>query len=330
MKIKIADIKKLLQDTLIKKGLSRREAKIIAVEYLEGELQGKLSHGLAAFPSIVKKISAEWKPVKILKKTHSLVYVDANFNFGAAVGKDLADRTIKMASKEGVGLALIKDMTTWLRPGTIARYIAEKNYLAIVVNNGGKPMTAPPGGFEPMIGTNPIGIGIPTASGPIVADLATSMRAWGELRIAKAKGKKLLPNSFYDKLGNITLDPDKACSALPFGGYKGFALAFLIEILTGSLVNMPMGKSKLKKDYRTLPRGGFILTINPKVISNLTKFKKANNQLANDIKKSKKIKGVKVIMLPGERANKIRKKNLKFGYLEIKKELWKKLNNIDI
>jgi L-2-hydroxycarboxylate dehydrogenase (NAD+) len=322
MKVKITEIRKALEGALIRHGTPKEEAKIIADEYLEGELQGKTSHGLMAFPSLIKKLTGKRKKIKIFKKTNALVFLDANENIGAFVGEKAADLAIKMARKEGLALILIKNMTTWLRPGTIAKKIADRDYIALVVNNGGKPMIAPPGGYEPVIGTNPIGIGIPTAKEPFLADMATSVRAWGEVRKAEKTGKDLPKNSYYDNQGRFAVKAQDAYSALPSGGYKGFALGFLIEILTGSLVGQLMGPQQMKGDYRILTRGGFILVIDPRKITRLGEFKKANTNLVKEVKKSKKLKGVKEILIPGERAMKTRKENIKRGSLEVDDKLW--------
>jgi len=155
MKIRIKEIRNTLEKALTLRGISKEEAKIVADEYLEGELRGKKSHGLMAFPSLVKKVGPKTRKYKILRKTNSLVVIDANENIGTFVAKKAADLAINMAKKEGVGVAVIKNMVTWLRPATVAQYIADKDYVSFVVNNGGKPMTAPPGGYEPVIGTNP-------------------------------------------------------------------------------------------------------------------------------------------------------------------------------
>ena len=326
MKLKISQIRKTLEKTLKDKGIPPAEAKVIAAEYLEGELQGKPSHGLMAFPSLAEKLGGKPKKVKILKQTHAYVLFDANGNVGASVGKQAADTAIKMARREGVGLALIKNMTTWLRPGTIAQQIAGKGFVGIVANNGGKPMTAPPGGFDPVIGTNPIGIGIPTSKEPILVDMATSTKAWGEVRKAERFGKNLPPNIYFDKQGNFAVKPKDAHSALPAGSYKGFALGLLIEILTGSLLGRLMGAHQMKGDYRTMGRGGFVLVISPGKSTSLDKFKKANTRLVKEIKSSRKTKGIKEILVPGEKAMKTRAKNLKKGYLEIEKKLWEKLS----
>lgn len=325
MKVRIAEIKKTLETALIKHGAPKEEARVIADEYLEGELQGKLSHGLMAFPSAIKKISRKTGKIKILKKTNALIFMDANYNFGAVVGKKAVAQAVKIAKKEGVVLVTIKNLTTWLRPGTIAQWIAEKGFIGFVVNNGGKPMVAPPGGYEPVIATNPIGIGIPTSKDPIVVDMATSKRAWGEVRLSEKFNHDLPKETFFDKKGKFARKPEDAYSALSAGNYKGFALGLFVEILTGSLMDMLMGSHKLKGDYRTLPRGAFILVIDPNKTTKLKRFKEANTRLIREIKRSKKLKGAKEILMPGERAMRARKKNIKNGYLEVDEELWREI-----
>lgn len=325
MKVKIAEARRLLEEILTKKGLSLADAQIVADEYLSGELQKKTSHGLMAFPSLVEKLGKRKPKPSVLKKTNSMVLIDARENEGAVVGREGADMAIEMAKKEGIGVAFIKNMVTWLRPGTLSKYVADKGYIGIVINNGGKPMVAPPGGYEPVIGTNPIGIGVPTSDDPIVADMATSIRAWGEVRKATAAGTNLPKDSYYDKKGNFAVKPEDAYSALPAGGYKGFALGLLIEVLTGSFLGREMGSQQMTNDYRTMTRGGMILVLNPNISTSLSNFKKQNSELVRNIKNTQKLKGVDEIMMPGEKSDKQKKENLKKGILEINDELWSSL-----
>ena len=56
MKVKIKEITKLMENVLVKNGLSKKEAGLIVEDYILGELEGKKSHGLMAFPSFVEKI----------------------------------------------------------------------------------------------------------------------------------------------------------------------------------------------------------------------------------------------------------------------------------
>lgn len=324
VKLKISVIRRALETTLTKRGLSKRQAKTLANEYLEGELQGKPSHGLIALSGLLNKPFQKPLPIKIIKQTKALVYLEAHQNHGILVAEKAVPLVIKMTQKQGVGLVLVRNMKSWLRPGLLAQKIAHKNLIAIVFNNGGPPHTAPPGGFDPLLATNPVGIGIPTQKEPILVDMATSKRAWGEVRLAKANITKLPKDSYYDQKGKITHVPEKAYSALPMGGYKGFSLSLLIEILTGSLVDMTMGVDKHKKDYQAT-RGAFILAVNPQESTSLSNFKQANSKLIKEIKSSKKHKGIKEIFIPGEKALKTKQQNLNKGYLTIDEKLWQQI-----
>ena len=330
IKVKISQIRSTLEKILLKHGLIEKDAKIVADEYLEGELEGKFSHGLLAFLALLERLSVtKFSQPKILQKTLSFIYVDAQKNLGGIVGRQVVDAAIKMAEKQGVALILIRDMLTWLRPGNIAKYIADKNMVGVVFNNGGVPMVAPPGGYDPIIGTNPIGIGIPTSKESILVDMATSKRAWGIVREAKTQSKNLPSESFYNSKGEFTVKPEEAHAVVAAGDYKGFALGLMIEILTGSLVDMPMGLHKLDKgDYRTLPRGAMILIIDPQKTTSLADFKLSNSSLIKQIKASRKLKGVKEILVPGERSAKNKQTNLKQGYLEINDHLWQQITSL--
>jgi LDH2 family malate/lactate/ureidoglycolate dehydrogenase len=321
MKIKIEEARKLCEDVLIKYGFPKNEIKTIVDEYIESELQGKLSHGLIAFPSLVDRTIIPKEKWAIEKEAHTAVFIDGKNNFGKIVGREAVEIICKKAKKEGIGLAAINNILPFLRPGTIARMIAEKDMIGIVVNNGGREMTAPEGGIDPVIATNSIGVGIPAKKEPIVFDMATSKRAMGEVRVAKILGHFLPEQTFLNKDGNYTTNPDEVYSVVPMGNYKGYALGLLIEILTGSLVNMPMGIRNKKGDYRASQRGAIFIAIDPSFFTNLDEFKKRNSELINQIKSSRKSSGINEILIPGEKSRRKRTENLQRGYLEVNEKV---------
>jgi LDH2 family malate/lactate/ureidoglycolate dehydrogenase len=236
---------------------------------------------------------------------------------------------VKKAKRNGIAMVGVNNIVAFLRPGSQAEKIARKNLIGLVFINGGKAMVAPHGGIDPVTGTNPIGIGIPTNGQPIVADMATSARAWGEVRLAKLFNHLLPADNFLDKQGRITLDSKKAYSALPVGGYKGFTFSLLFEVLTGSLVNSNMKNERVNKkllyDYRKSYRGALFIAIDPSKFTSLKKFKEENGKLVKAVKKSRKRKGFKEILVAGERARRNKERALARGYFEIKDDLYNKL-----
>ena len=91
MKVNIKKLKKLMTDILVQRGIAKADAAIIVDEHIEGELQGKESHGLMAFPSLVKKLPLKKSVAINIKKTGSYLFVDAKNSFGAVVGRRSAD-----------------------------------------------------------------------------------------------------------------------------------------------------------------------------------------------------------------------------------------------
>lgn len=118
---------------------------------------------------------------------------------------------------------------------------------------------------------------------------------------------------------------------MPFGDYKGFSLALLIEVLCGSLVGMPM---MLKGDPsnnafggRTPKRGGMIIVIDPSQTTNLGEFKKANSEFMGNIKDTRSRKG-ETIRIPGEQAGMERNAKLKDDEIELPDELWEEIKEL--
>ena len=84
MKIKIEEARKLCEDALIKYGFPKNEIKTIVDEYIDSELQGKLSHGLIAFPSLVDRTIIPKEKWAIEKEAHTAVFIDGKNNFTAS------------------------------------------------------------------------------------------------------------------------------------------------------------------------------------------------------------------------------------------------------
>jgi L-2-hydroxycarboxylate dehydrogenase (NAD+) len=328
MKVKVSDVREKMKNVLAAKGYDEDDIPFLVDMYLGGELRGHTSHGLASFPAFAKMTPLPASEPRVIKETGVFFYIDAQSNHGAIVGKRAADEAIARAKKEVIGCAMVKNMESWLRPGGIAEYIADQGFVALVSNSGGEAAVAPPGGYDPVTGTNPIAYGIPTTSGPLVVDMATSKRAKGQIRLANKYGTSLPPDSFYDAQGNITIDPSEAYSLLSFGEYKGFALAMFLEILCGSLVGMPMmiqaDPSNNAFGGKTPERGGFILVIDPEQTVGLEKFKQTNEQFITNIKTSRTLQNEE-IRIPGEKASNEFSNKQDRDQLEIPDELWSEI-----
>jgi L-2-hydroxycarboxylate dehydrogenase (NAD+) len=327
MKVSISDLTRIMTAALKSAGYAADDIPFIIDMYLGGELRGHTSHGLASFPGFLAKVANPAARPEVVLETSAFFMIDAKSGPGVLIGKRAADEAMSRAEKGVIGFSMIKNMDSWLRPGAIAGYVADHGYLAIVVNSGGGAAIAPPGGFDPVAGTNPIAYAIPTAEGPLVVDMATSKRAWGQVRLANKYGTYLPSDTYYDNEGNVTLDPKRAHSVMSFGDYKGFSLALLFEIMCGSLVGMPMMVTSTggNKFGQIMPgRGAFIFVIDPEQTTGLDVFQQANSDYLDKIKATRSQAGQE-IRIPGVAAAERHAANMAAGFIDIPEELWQEI-----
>jgi len=319
MKVTIDEIRELCMNVFRKHGLSDEQGETIFNEYLDGELRGRKCHGFSAFKKFgVKVLKASVEEPKVEKDEPSYTLINGMGNLGQLVCKGAMETTINKARKNGIAITGIHNMHSYLMPGTYARMAANHDMIAFIFNYGGRPRIAPYGSIDPVFGTNPIAIGIPNNGYPIVVDMATSERALGLVRLAQKLDQKLDSKWALDKDGNATDDPGKAMdgAVLPFGGYKGSALALVVEILTRPLLNI---KGRENDDK---PGRGFIfIVIDPSIFSDIKAFKSNVKEVVNKMKSGRKAKGVDEIFFPGEKDERTKQENLERGYLEIDKRI---------
>lgn len=184
--------------------------------------------------------------------------------------------------------------------------LAKRGLFAFGAYNGGPAGVVPANGTRGALGTNPITYGFPTNEGTTVVDMATAEAPFFEISDAKENGTPLRPNVAVDANGNPTTDASAALddmdvsNILPIGGsYRGFAINYLIEIMTGSLINAKMSNTQ-DPSYIDEDHGGFILAINLESFGSLEQFKSSTSQF-NTYVRSQKSKDGSPIVIPGDR-----------------------------
>jgi delta1-piperideine-2-carboxylate reductase len=94
----------------------------------------------------------------------------------------------------------------------------------------------------------------------------------GEVMLAAREGHSVPPGTGLDANGNETTDPAKIVDGvlLPFGGYKGSAIAMMVELLAAGAIGERFSFEAAEADNNDggPPRGGqFILAISPEIIA---------------------------------------------------------------
>jgi ureidoglycolate dehydrogenase (NAD+) len=146
-----------------------------------------------------------------------------------------------------------------------------------------------------------------------VFDAATAEYAYGTIAIAKEQNEKLPTNTYLTKQGQYTTDPNEAIALIPFGGYKGYAINLLLDIMTGALVRGQSGL--LQSDEAGL--GAFMILIDPSALGSLDDFKKQTDKLVSDIAKVPPAQGFTEVRVPGYKSQQARRQRLAAGEIEV-------------
>ncbi|MFC5050277.1 Ldh family oxidoreductase [Rubritalea spongiae] len=159
---------------------------------------------------------------------------DGNKKLGQLVAKEAFNRAIELADKHGIGMVSVDNAWHYLWGSGYAIDAANRGYIAYTNCTSTLAEVVPFGGKFPTLGTNPHTWAFPTTNElgfPICIDWATSTVAMGRVQQLKREGGTLPPESAVDADGNVTTDPAKAVSLLPFGRHKGYGLSLVNELV---------------------------------------------------------------------------------------------------
>jgi len=303
MKISVDNERKLIEELLLAYDVKEIEASIVADVITDGDLKGFSTHGIGRFPQYIKSIKAGTilteGDYEIEKETEATALINGNHKFGHYVTVKAMDLAVEKASKTGIGIVGIHDSNHYGIAGYYSDLASVQDMIGIVISNT-EPAMAPFGGKKALLGINPITISIPTDDihSYICVDMATSITARGKLLEAKRKQEQIPEGLALDKDGKPTTDPEEGLegSILPFGGFKGYALAFMFELLAGPLVGAAVGD---KVQGTATPdemctKGDLLIVIDPEHFAGSMKFKFYVDQFVREIREENGV-------IPGDR-----------------------------
>ena len=326
--LSLDEIYDLAKKTLLFNGCDEENANILADTIMRAERDGSHSHGLFRLPAYVaalksKKVNGKARP-KIKKISSSIIKVLGNNAFAPMVLKVGLPELIKLAKETGVAVLAITNSHHMAALWPETESVAESGLVAFACTSY-MPLVAPAGAKKALFGTNPISFAWPRpGKTPVVYDMATAAKAMGEVMVAARDGHKVPLGTGLNKEGKETTDPKEIAKGgvlLPFGGYKGSAIAMMVELLAGALVGETFSYETAAKDNNDggPPSGGeFILAISPEKIA-------GNNWTKHSDEFFNKMQSMEGVRLPGERRHKNR---LDKGPRKIDKELIEKIKNL--
>jgi LDH2 family malate/lactate/ureidoglycolate dehydrogenase len=199
----------------------------------------------------------------------------------------------------------------------------------ITADSGRSPKAvAPFGGREARLGTNPISIAVPSdLDGPLYLDMATSAAAAGKIAVAVARNEPVPDGWVIGKDGKPTNDPRqlRQGGALlpmggPDGGYKGYGLAVMVEILCGLLTGLGFGVEPTGRHND----GCFMACFKVDAFRPLAEFKKEVGEFIRYLKETPPAEGSSGVLYPGEIEHMKEQDRRKNG-IEVEDATWTRL-----
>jgi ureidoglycolate dehydrogenase (NAD+) len=287
-------------------GLETRAATTVAEALVDTSLRGVDSHGVARLPVYVGRLRAgalnrRPRPA-VAQRSGALAVVDGDRGPGQVAGVFATDLSVELAREHGVGAVVVRRSGHYGAAAVYTRRAAAAGMVSLSTTNS-EPLVIPFGGTEPALGTNPISLAAPTTGGVFDLDLATSQVAINRIFNARDEGRPIPEGWGVDEHGRPTTDPAAVRAGVPLGGYKGYALALLVEILSGVFAGAGVrhGIGELYGSA-TEPQdvGHFFLALDPERTVGRARFATLLEALLADLRASPPAPGHDEVLAPGD------------------------------
>jgi uncharacterized oxidoreductase len=304
-------LERMAADVFERTGASADGARTVAEHLVAANLAGHDSHGVLRIAQYVELIDAgKLNPrgqMRVVERFAGGAVVEGDQGFGQVIAGGAMRLAIEIARTGGIGAVTVRNCCHTGRIGTYTEMAAAANMVGIAMTNagGGGQLVTPFGGTARRLSTNPISIAAPSAAGhPIVLDMATSVAPEGKVRAAYQAGKSAPEGWMIDAQGRPTTNPadfysDPPAALVPLGGawgYKGYCLAFMVDILAGALSGAGCCRPKM-----IYPGDGMLaIAIDVAHFGPADDFGRRVAELVEYVKDCPRAPGVEAIRVPGE------------------------------
>ncbi|TRW46641.1 Ldh family oxidoreductase [Georgenia yuyongxinii] len=289
-------------------GFSADASAQVADSLVEADMCGVASHGTMLLPMYVERLRSgsvsRHERAEVVADTGAVAVLDGRHALGQLTGRQAMDLAVDKAKQFGIGAVTVRHAFHFGRAASYAQQAAAAGCIGLATSNT-RPLMPAVGGAEPVVGNNPVAVGVPAddADHAVTLDMALSEAALGKIRMAEAEGRTIPDTWASDADGVPTTDPTAAIAGmlLPTGGPKGFGLALVVDMLTGVLSGGAFGQAVqgLYKDTGT-PNdcAHFFLAIDPEAFGG--GFAQRATALGEEVLRSRPRPGVERVLLPGQ------------------------------
>lgn len=305
-----------------KAGLRDDMAVDVARVLVDGDLMGHTTHGLALLPGYLSELdkgAMRKDGAPIVWASHAATQAwDGQRLPGPWLTLRALDVAATMAATQGSGTVVIRRSH---HIACLAAYLKRATdrglFVLLASSDPAGASVAPFGAVSPVFTPNPLAAGIPTSGDPILLDISASYTTNGFTQRAYQAGEKLEHAFMQDAQGVPTRDPavlfeEPKGTLLPLGGleagHKGFALALLIEALTGALAGH--GRADPSEGWGATV---FLQAFDPQAFGGRDAFMRQTGWIVDACHRATPRPGGPNVRLPGERGLALMRRQLAEG-----------------
>ncbi|MFA6815475.1 MAG: Ldh family oxidoreductase [Lentisphaeria bacterium] len=323
------DLNKFCIAVFEKCGLSHENAGLASDVLTMADLRGIPSHGVARLRRYVDGLkTGQMLPdaqSSTVKETASSIVIDAAGGMGAPVSVRTMRQVIEKARTSGAAFGCVFNSNHFGIAGYYAQMAAKPDMIGIAMTNTAA-LGVPTFGRQVMFGTNPLAFCAPANREKFfLLDMSTTVVTRGKIEVYASKNLPLSHNWAVDKSGKSATDPEKILhdmlyryggGILPlggegeqFGGYKGYGLAVMVDILCAVLCGAPFGPDICDTELSSARVSHFFGAIKLDRFRDPEAFKNDMDKMLRQLKDTPTAEGSERIYVAGEKEFKNETKN---------------------
>ena len=289
-------------------GMPEADARLVADTLVQADLWGHQSHGVLRLPWYLARlrtgVCAAVAQPKLIVDAGALAVIDGGDAMGQVLTRHAMAEAIARAKIHGIAAVALRNSNHF---GTALYYTlaaARAGCVAFLSTNA-SPAMAPWGGRKKTVGTNPWSWAAPAGKyPPMVLDIANTGVARGKVYLARQKGQPIPEGWAIDASGAPTTDAQAAIDGiiLPMAGHKGYAIAAMMDMLSGVLTGSAFG-SGVAGPYQTERKSGagqMTIVIDIAKLQPLATFNARMEKMIEELKSVPLAQGHDEVFYPGE------------------------------
>ena len=304
-----ADLKAWVRGVFTRVSVPQDDADTAADVLVSANIRGVDGHGVVRLPVYARRLRAgaiNARPdIRVVQAGLAAVLIEGDNGLGVVTGARAMREAIWRAREYGAAAVSVRHSNHFGGAAYYAQMASAADLIGVSFSNT-DPGMAPWGAVAAYLGTNPLAFAAPGGiEGGIVMDMATSQVSSGKVMLAARAGERIPFGWATDRAGRPTDDPHVALNGLmlPLGGYKGYGLALMVEILCGILSGSEFGSHTIDdgaEPYRPQDVGHLFVAIDIERFMPLEQFKARMQQMVDEIHACQPAEGVSLVYVPGE------------------------------